>query len=197
MLAVSNVLWLGGEVVWSVLELGLGREAPFPSFADVLYLSSYTLVLPAILLGFSRTVRSRPLRSLLDTSIVVVAIAYVGWVALIQPQTSWGLSLATATGIAYPLLGVAILMLLAGVGLGVRAIPISFVLVAVGFPLLRTGGQRVHVPRRDPRIRSRLLAERRLAGRSGAAVPGCRARRFVARLRRARRCFGAMSGSES
>ncbi len=133
LLAVSNVLWLGGEVVWSVLELGLGREAPFPSFADVLYLSSYTLVLPAILLGFSRTVRTRPLRSLLDTSIVVVAIAYVGWVALIQPQTSWGLSAATATGIAYPLLGVAILMLLAGVALAVRAIPTSFVLVAVAF----------------------------------------------------------------
>lgn len=133
LLAVSNVLWLGGEVVWSVLELGLGKEAPFPSFADVLYLSSYALVLPAILLGFSRTVRSRPLRSLLDTSIVVVAIAYVGWVALIEPQTSWGLSAATATGIAYPLLGVAILMLLAGVGLGVRAIPTSFVLVAVAF----------------------------------------------------------------
>src|SRR5205823_1008647 len=43
------------------------------------------------------------------------------------------MSLATATGIAYPLLGVAILMLLATTGRGIRAMPRSLLLVGAGF----------------------------------------------------------------
>ena len=154
------------------------------------------MVLPAILLGFSRTVRSRPLRSLLDTSIVVVAIADLGWVALIQPQTSWGLSAATATGIAYPLLGVAILMLLAGVGLGVRAIPTSFVLVAVAFLVSALA---------DSAFTYLVVIHEYVPGYwlnvgwQVEAVLLCwlPPRRFAERLRHARRCFGAMWGSAS
>ena len=33
------VSWAIGEIVWTFYEVALGREAPFPSFADVGYLS--------------------------------------------------------------------------------------------------------------------------------------------------------------
>src|SRR4051794_20012378 len=134
LLALSNLGWLGGEIIWSVLELGFGHEVPFPSVADGLYLASYVIVLPAIGLGSARLVsRERRSRALLDTSVVVVAIAYVGWMELIRPQLAWGMSLATATGIAYPLLGLAILMLLATTGQGIRAMPRSLLLVGAAF----------------------------------------------------------------
>jgi two-component system cell cycle response regulator len=133
-LAASNALWLAGEIVWSVYELGLGRESPFPSVADAFYVSSYALVPIAILGAFG----GRSLRlvwwSTLDASIGVLVVALVGWSLLIGPQLEWGFSLATATGIAYPLLGVMILMLLGSVGvLGVKRAPLSIVLVGVAF----------------------------------------------------------------
>ena len=133
-LAASNALWLAGEVTWSVYELVLGRESPFPSVADAFYVSSYALVPIAILGAFG----GRSLRlvwwSALDASVAVAVVALVGWSLLIGPQLEWGFSLATATGIAYPLLGVMILMLLGSVGvLGVKRAPLSIVLVGVAF----------------------------------------------------------------
>jgi signal transduction histidine kinase len=133
-LAASNALWLAGEVTWSVYELVLGRESPFPSVADAFYVTSYALVPIAILGAFG----GRSLRlvwwSAVDASIAVAVVALVGWSLLIGPQLEWGFSLATATGIAYPLLGVMILMLLGSVGvLGVKRAPFSIVLVGVAF----------------------------------------------------------------
>jgi signal transduction histidine kinase len=133
-LAISNALWLAGEVIWSVYELVLGHESPFPSVADAFYVSSYALVPIAILGAFG----GRSLRlvwwSALDASIAVAVAALVGWSLLIGPQLEWGFSLATATGIAYPLLGVMILILLGSVGvLGVKRAPLSIVLVGVAF----------------------------------------------------------------
>src|SRR5207302_1031386 len=73
-------------------------------------------------------------RKVLDASIMVVAVGMAGWIWLISPQLAWGASLATATGIAYPLLGVAILMMLGTLAFGShRQVPLSIVLVAVGF----------------------------------------------------------------
>lgn len=134
LLTVSNVLWLCGELVWSFNELGLGRITPFPSLADVFYLSSYALVPPAIVLGFRGSVPVRLWRALLDASIVVVALAYAGFTLLIGPQLGYGASLATATGVAYPLLGVVILMVLGSFGLAAHGgVPRSIVVAGVAF----------------------------------------------------------------
>jgi len=133
-LAVSNGLWLLGELVWGFYELALGRQTPFPSIADVLYLSSYVLVIPAVLLGFAQRLDMRVARALLDASIMVVAAGFVGFTLLIEPQFGWGLSLATVTGVAYPLLGVAILMVLGLVAFaGNRRVPRSVAVVGLAF----------------------------------------------------------------
>jgi two-component system cell cycle sensor histidine kinase/response regulator CckA len=134
LLALSNVGWLAGEVTWSVTELGLDRQPPFPSLADAFYLSSYALMLPAVLCGFAPGLRARAARAALDASILVASLGYVGFVLLIEPQLGWGRSLATATGIAYPLLGVAIVMLLVSVAFaGRRGMPLSIGLVVTAF----------------------------------------------------------------
>jgi two-component system cell cycle response regulator len=134
LLAASNALWLAGEVTWSAYVFVLRRDVPFPSLADGFYLCSYVLVLPAIALGFGGTFRSRPWRSLLDASLMVVAVGMAGWIWLIEPQLAWGASLATATGIAYPLLGVAIMMMLGTLAFGShRDVPLSIPLVAFAF----------------------------------------------------------------
>jgi two-component system, cell cycle response regulator len=131
-LALSNVLWLAGEITWSGYVV-LDGQTPFPSAADVLYLSSYALVVPAVLIAFAGG-RLRALRSLLDASIAAVAIGATGYLLTIAPQLSSGFSLATATGIAYPLLGVMILALIVAFGFGGhRMVPINLAVVALGF----------------------------------------------------------------
>jgi two-component system cell cycle response regulator len=131
-LALSNVLWLAGEITWTGYVVVNG-QTPFPSAADVLYLSSYALVVPAVLIAFAGG-RLRALRSLLDASIAAVAIGAAGYLLTISPQLSSGFSLATATGIAYPLLGVMILVLIVAFGFGGhRMVPINLALVALGF----------------------------------------------------------------
>lgn len=116
LLAVSDVGWLAGDLTRGVIVLGLGRELPFPSLADVFYLSSYAVVWPAVLLGFRPALSTRSWRVVLDTSVMVAAVGFVGWALLIRPQLSGGMSLATATGIAYPLVDLGILMFLVSFG---------------------------------------------------------------------------------
>lgn len=134
LLAVSNGLWVVGELTWSTYELVLHRDPPFPSLADAFYLSSYVVVVPAVLVAFGGASGLRKLRGLLDASIMVVALGVAGYVLLIGPQLEGGMSWATATGIAYPLLGVVILMVLLAVGFsGHESTPPSVVLVALAF----------------------------------------------------------------
>ena len=76
----------------------------------------------------------RRLRGVLDASIMVVAVGAAGYVLLLAPQLSGGMSWATATGISYPLLGVLILMTLLAVAFtGQRRPRISVMLIAAAF----------------------------------------------------------------
>jgi signal transduction histidine kinase/CheY-like chemotaxis protein len=133
LLALSNVSWLAGEVAWATLELGLGRD-PFPSIADVFYLGSYAVALPAVLFGFGAGLRTHGLRAVLDASMLAAAVGVSGYVLLIEPQLDYGPSLATFTGIAYPLLGIAVLTLLVSVGYSGRvAVPPPIGIIGIGF----------------------------------------------------------------
>ncbi len=134
LLAASNALWVVGELIWSTYELVLRQEPPFPSLADGFYLTSYAIVIPAVLVAFGGAPRARVLRGLLDASIMAVAVGVAGYELLIAPQLEGGMSLPTATGIAYPLLGVLILMTLLAVGAaGHRGTPWTVRLVALAF----------------------------------------------------------------
>jgi diguanylate cyclase (GGDEF)-like protein len=134
LLAVSNGLWLLGDLAWAGYTYLLGREAPFPSWADAAYLASYALVPVAVVAGFGAAGRLASVRGLLDATVIAVAVGFAGWELLVRPQLGAPLDAATVTGIAYPLAGVAILVtLLAVVFSAHRAVPLSVVGVAAAF----------------------------------------------------------------
>jgi PAS domain S-box-containing protein len=80
LLSASAATWAAGEVVWSVYEVGLGVDVPYPSAADVGFLGAIPLAAAGILCFFS-TPRgtSTRLRLLLDGTIVFLALFFAAW----------------------------------------------------------------------------------------------------------------------
>jgi len=103
--AVAQVLYALGDVLWSILEIGLG-EVPFPSVADGPYLAYYLFFLIGILLlpapyqsAFER------LKSILDTGIVTIFAIIIFWSFLIAPTIATleeSDPLTNAIAVAYP-----------------------------------------------------------------------------------------------
>ena len=97
--------WSGGELVWSFYELVLGREVPFPSFADVGFLALPALALPGLLLRPGAPVHGAGrLRLFLDGLIIAASLFTLSWVTALGHVYVNGedsrLSLAVA--LAYP-----------------------------------------------------------------------------------------------
>jgi len=88
---------------------------PFPSFADVFYLSCYPLVAAGLLMFIYWRTPDGDLRSLIDALTLTVGLALLSWIFLIRPhitdETLTGLQKTVA--IAYPLGDVLMLALLA------------------------------------------------------------------------------------
>jgi PAS domain S-box-containing protein len=80
LLAASAATWGVGEVVWSVYEVGLGIEVPYPSAADIGFLGAIPLTTAGILCFFSTSRgTSIRLRLWLDGAIVFLALFFVAW----------------------------------------------------------------------------------------------------------------------
>jgi PAS domain S-box-containing protein len=104
LLAASAASWCAGEVVWSVYEVGLGVEVPFPSIADIGFLLSIPLAIAGIL-SFAHTARgtSTGARLWFDRTIVALALFFLGWeLGLNQIIEAAGDPLAKVIGLAYP-----------------------------------------------------------------------------------------------
>ena len=104
--ALANLCSLIAEAMWTVYELGMGIEAPYPSFADVAWLVYYPLAFAA-LLRLSSTDRAHRLSetiSSLDALLITVAGTALGWEFLVAPAFDpEATSLANLTSMAYPL----------------------------------------------------------------------------------------------
>src|SRR5262245_39150756 len=119
--AVGVSLWMAGDIAYAVSDL---REMtlPYPSIADVFYLSAY----PVIAVGLFHPVRRggrRSVSGLIDLAIVASGLGLIYWVMVVGPLWQDGTMPASArmTGIAY--------------ALG------SVLLVGAGTPLLVRGGR--------------------------------------------------------
>ena len=103
--AASAASWCAGEVVWSVYEVGMGVDVPFPSAAD----AGYLLAIPLAIAGvFAFT--SAPSRlatrgeALLAGAIIALSLVFVAWALGISKvyDTSTASPPARLIGLAYP-----------------------------------------------------------------------------------------------
>ncbi len=114
LLAVAQASFAAGQVSFLVAEL-IGKQLPFPSFADVLYLATYPLYAAALLIFIRWRTPDRDRRSLIDAMTLTAGLGLLSWLYLVlpyadNPALSW---LQKTVAIAYPLSDVLVLAIVA------------------------------------------------------------------------------------
>jgi len=95
-----------GEGIWGWYELVLRQETPFPSAADVAYLTFPVLALVALLLRPSTVLAGQGrLRAVLDGLLVAGSLFSISWVTALGPTFAAGgtTTLSLALSVAYPI----------------------------------------------------------------------------------------------
>jgi diguanylate cyclase (GGDEF)-like protein len=130
------VMWVVGDIMYSWYEDVLHVE-PFPSYADVAYLTGY----PLAAIGIGLLIRARRSNldwgSIIDSTIVTVGLGMVCWVFLMRP-TVFGSAdplLTRLIGLAYPLFDVLLLGMLARLVFAPGARTAAFRLLTAGLVL--------------------------------------------------------------
>ncbi|MBO1752646.1 GGDEF domain-containing protein [Actinotalea sp. BY-33] len=117
LMAAGMAFWVSGDVLWGVFDHVLGID-PFPSFADVLYLTGYPFLAAGLFQLSRRALAGRNLAAVIDALIVATGLALVLWVVFIQP--TWtdaeGDLLTRVVGVAYPVLDVVLVTQLVHMG---------------------------------------------------------------------------------
>jgi PAS domain S-box-containing protein len=87
-MTIAFSIYTTGDVLWAIIELGLNQN-PFPSMADIFYLSFYPIFALGIyyLPRFSFS-RSEKLKIFLDMGIVITTLALIFWIFIILPTIS-------------------------------------------------------------------------------------------------------------
>jgi diguanylate cyclase (GGDEF)-like protein/PAS domain S-box-containing protein len=88
LLAASLFMFVAGDATMDFLVEVLGQEDPFPSIADVMYLTMYVLVAAAMVQLYRLGVVSRDIASLLDALILTSGVGLLSWIYLISPYIS-------------------------------------------------------------------------------------------------------------
>jgi diguanylate cyclase (GGDEF)-like protein/PAS domain S-box-containing protein len=114
LLAAAQLSFVAGQVSFLVAGL-LGTQLPFPSFADVLYLTTYPLGAAALLIFIRWRTPDRDRRSLIDALTLTAGLGLLSWIYLIlpyanNPHLSW---LQKSVAIGYPLCDVMVLAVVA------------------------------------------------------------------------------------
>jgi len=105
LMAVSCLAWGAGGLTWAVYEVHLGREVPYPSLADVGYLSAVPpAVVGLVLLSGAGTGWTVRLRDVADGAVAGSALLFISWATVLGPVfydselDSW----TRLIGLAYP-----------------------------------------------------------------------------------------------
>ena len=119
LMAVGQGLFVAGDLLWNWYDL-IGVD-PFPSVADVLYLSGYPFIALGLLLLLRRRLGDGDRGGLLDAAILTTATAILSWTFLIQPQLDGNdvEPLALIISLAYPVAD----LILIGVAMGFLTTP--------------------------------------------------------------------------
>ena len=136
LIAAGQALFVAGDLLWNWYEV-IGED-PFPSMADVLYLTGYPIIALGLLLMIRRRVADGDRGGLLDAAILTTAVAILSWTFLIQPQIAGSEldQLSLAISLSYPIAD----LVLIGVAMGLLTTPgartPSFRLLAASLCLL-------------------------------------------------------------
>jgi PAS domain S-box-containing protein len=115
LLSGSALSWCLGEVIWSVYEVGLGVDVPFPSAADAGFLLALPLAVAAMLAFPSAPGRITTRgQALVDGTIVALSLVFVSWALGLGKvyETSSDQPLAQLIGAAYPVGDIVIIAVL-------------------------------------------------------------------------------------
>ncbi len=134
LLVAGYVVLAAATAVWYPYVLWTGTTLPSPSITDVLFLSSYAILLLGLLVLLRGRSTGGDRASLLDAAIMAGGMGMLGWVYLIQPQLqASSLSLAgRAATIAYPLVDVVLVGILARMAFSPRVRRPAFWLLSLG-----------------------------------------------------------------
>lgn len=135
LLALGVVAWVLGDVVWTVLELGTGAP-PYPSVADIAYLTSYPLLAVGLIRAFPAPSGRRPVWWL-DAFLMVGGLLLALWLLVLVPAVRVWQADPTAglVGAFYPVGDALLIVTLARSSSAVRrrrsAYRLTFVAVSV------------------------------------------------------------------
>ena len=116
LVTIAMATWSAGELYWVVELAPLGDEAPYPSWADALWLAFYAPLLAGVVLLTRQRIGAVPRILGLDAAIVAFSIAAISAAVVVETVVAAGAGAPTSTivtNLAYP---VADLVLLAITG---------------------------------------------------------------------------------
>ena len=107
-LAVGTAAWATGQAIWSVYEIALNRDSPFPSWADAGFLTFPVAASFAVFLFPAGQGRLRA-RDGLDGLVLALCLGTLSTAAGLTPMVSGQSRLVQAVSLAYPVSDVIIL----------------------------------------------------------------------------------------
>ena len=105
LMAASAFAWGAGEVAWSYFELVKGQQVPFPSFADLGYLTAVPFAIAAVLCFPAAPSRAVSLaRTILDGLLIAGSFLIISWSTVLGAvyRAGTGSALTDLIGLAYP-----------------------------------------------------------------------------------------------
>jgi hypothetical protein len=105
LLGASSFAWAAGETVWAYYDLVRGVSVPFPSLADVGFLSAVPLAVAGLLLFPSSPRRTADrIRGILDGCIIAGSMLFASWATVLGPlyHQHQGGVLKQTLSLAYP-----------------------------------------------------------------------------------------------
>jgi PAS domain S-box-containing protein len=114
--AFGLLVLVAGEVIWTYYESVLGIEAPYPSAADVFYLSALPCIAAGLVLVAHRRVPERPWVGMIDALIIATVAGMFSWIFLISPNIGDQARplLDRVVSIAYPVMDLVLLVAMLG-----------------------------------------------------------------------------------
>ncbi|MEX2395103.1 MAG: GGDEF domain-containing protein, partial [Actinomycetota bacterium] len=105
LLALGQLMFVVGDIVWTFHELVLHTEPPFPSVADGSYLGGYLPITIGLAMFVAVRRPGRDIVTLIDAGMITVVAALASWMFLVEPIIAnlAGSLVAAIVSVSYPL----------------------------------------------------------------------------------------------